>query len=35
MAANITGMLCDGAKPGCTLKVHSGISAAIQASELA
>ena len=35
MAANITGMLCDGAKPGCSLKVHSGITAAIQASELA
>ncbi len=35
MAANITGMLCDGAKPGCSLKVHSGITAAIQAAELA
>lgn len=35
MAANITGMLCDGAKPGCSLKVHSGVSAAIQAAELA
>jgi L-cysteine desulfidase len=35
MAANITGMLCDGAKPGCSLKVHTGITAAIQASELA
>ncbi len=35
MASNITGMLCDGAKPGCSLKVHSGVSAAIQAVTLA
>lgn len=35
MASNITGMLCDGAKPGCALKVHSGVSAAIQVSDMA
>ncbi len=29
MIANITGMLCDGAKPSCSLKVSTGVSTAI------
>ncbi|MGL6063898.1 MAG: serine dehydratase subunit alpha family protein [Fusobacteriaceae bacterium] len=32
---NITGMFCDGAKPGCSLKVATGVSAGIQAALLA
>lgn len=32
---NISGMFCDGAKPGCALKVATGVSAAIQGSCLA
>jgi len=28
MAANITGMICDGAKPSCALKISSGVSTA-------
>jgi L-cysteine desulfidase len=35
MAGNITGMVCDGAKLGCSLKVSSGVTAAIQAALLA
>ncbi len=35
MVANITGMVCDGAKVGCALKVASGVSAAVQSSVLA
>lgn len=34
MCANLTGMMCDGAKQGCALKVYSGVSAAIQAALL-
>ncbi|MCK9303143.1 MAG: L-serine ammonia-lyase, iron-sulfur-dependent, subunit alpha [Bacteroidales bacterium] len=34
MASNLTGMMCDGAKKGCALKVYSGVSAAIQAALL-
>ena len=34
MCSNLTGMMCDGAKQGCALKVYSGVSAAIQASLL-
>ena len=29
MAANLTGMICDGAKPSCALKLTSGVSTAI------
>ena len=32
MISNITGMMCDGAKQGCSLKVYSAVSAAVQAS---
>ncbi len=32
---NITGMFCDGAKPGCALKVATGVSAGIQGAILA
>lgn len=35
MIANISGMICDGAKPGCALKVTSGISTAILSASLA
>lgn len=35
VASNLTGMLCDGAKPGCSLKIHSGVTAAAQAAEIA
>ncbi len=35
MIGNITGMVCDGAKVGCALKVSSGVSSAIQSAVLA
>ncbi|MCF0165590.1 MAG: serine dehydratase subunit alpha family protein [Bacteroidales bacterium] len=35
MVANITGMVCDGAKEGCALKVASGVSSAVQSAVLA
>ena len=35
MIANISGMICDGAKPGCALKVTSGVATAIFSSYLA
>ncbi len=34
MSSDLTGMLCDGAKSGCALKVYSGVSAAVQAALL-
>lgn len=34
MIGNITGMVCDGAKVGCALKVASGVSSAIQSAML-
>lgn len=35
MVANISGMICDGAKPGCALKVTSGVATAIFSAYLA
>ena len=35
MAGNITGMVCDGAKVGCAMKVASGVSSAVQSAVLA
>ena len=35
MIANISGMLCDGAKPGCSLKVTSGVATAVLSASLA
>ena len=34
MIANITGMICDGAKPSCALKISSGVSTALLSSLL-
>ena len=35
MIANLTGMICDGAKPSCALKLASGVSTAVLSSMLA
>ncbi len=35
MAAGITGMICDGAKQGCALKVSAGVSTAVYSALLA
>ena len=35
MIGNITGMVCDGAKEGCAMKVASGVSCALQSAVLA
>ena len=35
MIANLTGMICDGAKPACSLKITSGVSTALLSSLLA
>lgn len=35
ITGNVTGMICDGAKAGCALKVSSGVSSAIQSALLA
>jgi len=34
MIANLTGMLCDGAKPSCSLKIASGVSTAVMSALL-
>lgn len=35
MIANLTGMICDGAKPSCALKISSGVSTALLSAVLA
>ena len=35
MIANLTGMICDGAKPSCSLKICSGVSTALLSAILA
>lgn len=35
MAANLTGMICDGAKPSCALKMTSGVSTAVISAMIA
>ena len=34
MIANLTGMICDGAKPSCSLKISSGVSTAVLSATL-
>jgi len=34
MIANLTGMVCDGAKPSCSLKIASGVSTAVMSALL-
>ncbi|MDE5644860.1 MAG: L-serine ammonia-lyase, iron-sulfur-dependent, subunit alpha, partial [Muribaculaceae bacterium] len=35
MVANLTGMVCDGAKPSCAMKITSGVSTALMSAMLA
>lgn len=35
MVANLTGMVCDGAKPSCAMKISSGVSTAMMSALLA
>jgi L-cysteine desulfidase len=35
MIANLTGMICDGAKPGCSMKISSGVSTAMLCAMMA
>lgn len=35
MIANLTGMICDGAKPSCSMKISSGVSTALMSALLA
>ena len=34
MIANLAGMICDGAKPSCALKISSGVSTALLSAML-
>lgn len=35
MVANLTGMICDGAKPACAMKISSGVSTAVMSAMMA
>ncbi len=35
MVANLTGMLCDGAKPSCAMKLVTGVSTAVLSAMMA
>ena len=35
MIANLTGMICDGAKPSCSMKLTSGVSTAVISAMMA
>lgn len=35
MIANLTGMICDGAKPSCSMKISSGVSTSLMSAMLA
>ena len=35
MAADISGVVCDGAKPGCALKIATAVESAIRAANMA
>ena len=35
MIANLTGMICDGAKPSCAMKLSSGVSTSLMSAMLA
>ena len=35
MVANLTGMICDGAKPSCSMKISSGVNTAMMSAMLA
>ena len=35
MVANLTGMICDGAKPACAMKISSGVCTAVMSAMMA